>query len=228
MPAMACLLGAAWCLVRGREAGAPAWAAPLAGALAVAAAGIKPSFAIVVGVVVLGAGQRPRAIIAAAAAAIALIVIDLLAYGGAVPAIASQSALVNPLSVPNLLGLAAGHGGADRAVRIVADGALVAIAVGATIAVGLRRERALSALGALLFCAVLTLAWVMPWYLVWALPFVALARPRALVPWAVVATCWLTIGGLPTLPGILHAGGYFPTRLVTGRANHLEFRRLVR
>jgi len=227
MPAMACLLGAAWCLVRGREAGAPAWVAPLAGALAVAAAGIKPSFAIVVGVVVLGASARMRAVAGAAAAAAALVALDLLLYGGALPAIASQSALVDPLSVPNLLGLAAGRGGADHAVRMVADGALAAIAAGATIAVGLRRERALSALGVVLFCSVLTLAWVMPWYLVWALPFIALARPRALVPWAVVATCWLTVGGLPTLPGILHAAGYFPTRSATGLANHLEFRRLL-
>jgi len=48
------------------------------------------------------------------------------------------------------------------------------------------------------------------------------------VPWAVVATCWLTVSGLPTLPGILHAAGYFPTRTVTGLANHVEFQRLVR
>ena len=204
MPAMACLLGAAWCLVRGREAPAPAWLAPLAGALVVAAAGIKPSFAIVAGVVVLGADRRAPAIAGAAAAAAALAAIDLLLYGGALPAIASQSALVDPLSVPNLLGLAAGHGGADHAVRMIADAALVAIAAGATIAVGLRRERVLSALGIVLFCS------------------------RALLPWAVVATCWLTIGGLPTLPGILHAAGYYPTRSATGLANHLEFRRLVR
>jgi len=228
MPAMACMLGAAWCLLRGREHDAPAWSDPLAGVLAVAAAGIKPSFALVVGVVVLGASRRPRAIAGAAAAAVALGTIDLAAFGGALPALTSQSALVSPLSAPNLLGLAAGHGGADHAVRTVAQALLVAVGVGATVAVGLRRERALTALGAVLFCSVLALSWVMPWYLVWALPFIALARPRVLVPVAVVATCWLTIGGLSTLPGILHAAGYYPTRLATGQANHLEFQRLLR
>jgi hypothetical protein len=228
MPAMACLLGAAWCLVRGRDGDAPAWVAPLAGALAVAAAGIKPPFAIVVGVVVLGASRRLRAVAGAAAAAAALAAIDLVFYGGALPAIASQSSLVDPISVPNLLGLAAGHGGADHAVRIVSEGILLAVAATATIAVGLRRELALSALGVVLFGSVLTLAWVMPWYLIWALPFIALARPRALVPLVVVATCLLTIAGLPTLPGILHASGYYPTRAATGRANHAEFLRLAR
>jgi hypothetical protein len=78
-----------------------------------------------------------------------------------------------------------------------------------------------------LFAAVLTVPWVMPWYLVWALPFVAIGRPRVLVPAVVIATCWLVVGGLPQLPGILHSFGYFPTRLPTGLANHLRFVRLL-
>ncbi len=227
MPAMACLLCAAWCIVREREADAPVWTSALAGALVIAAAGIKPSFALVVGVVVLGASRRPRAIAGAVIVAAVMGVIDLVAFGGALPAITTQSALVSPLSIPNLLGLAAGHGGADGAVRGVAQAVLVAIAVGATIAVGLRRERALGALGIVLFGSLLTISWVMPWYLVWALPFIALTPRRALAPLAVAATCWLTLGGLATLPGVLHSAGYFPTRLATGEANHLEFVRLV-
>ena len=50
----------AWCAAA--TTGAPRWVDPAAGALVVAAAGIKPSFAIVVGIVVLGAQRRPRAI----------------------------------------------------------------------------------------------------------------------------------------------------------------------
>ena len=53
-------------------------------------------------------------------------------------------------------------------------------------------------------------------------------RPRVLVPVAAIATCWLVVGGLPQLPGILHSFGYYPTRLPTGLANHREFVRLVR
>ncbi|MGZ4268024.1 MAG: glycosyltransferase 87 family protein [Solirubrobacteraceae bacterium] len=228
VPAVLCLVAAAWCLVRGRDADAPRWIDPAAGALAVAAAGIKPSFAIVVGMVVLGARHRPRAAAGAAAAAVATGLVMLLAYGGALPDVSTQGAIVTPLSVPNLLGLAAGHGGADAAVRAVATAAIVAIAAAGTVAVALRRDRALSAIGVVLFCAVLALPWVMPWYLVWALPFIAVGRPRALVPLALVATCWLVVGGLPSLPGILHSFGYYPTRLATGLANHREFVRLVR
>jgi hypothetical protein len=63
---------------------------------------------------------------------------------------------------------------------------------------------------------------------VWALPFIAVGRPRFLAPLAVVATCWLAVGSLPQLPGILHSAGYFPTRTSTGLQNHREFVRLVR
>lgn len=229
VPAVACLVAAAWCLVRARDYGAPRWLDPAAGALAVAAAGIKPSFAIVLPLVLLGAAHRPRAVAGAAAAGVASGLVVLLVYGGALPDISTQGALVTPLSVPNLLGLAAGHGGADAAVRATAQHALVAVALVAAAAVAWRRAWALPAIAVVLFAAVLGLSWVMPWYLVWALPFVALGgRPRVLVPLVVVATAWLTLGGLPQLPGDLHAAGYYPTRLATGKANHDTFERLVR
>jgi hypothetical protein len=225
--AMLGVVAAAWCLVRGRDAGAPRWADPAAGALVVAAAAVKPSFAVVVGIVVLGARRRPAAIAGAAAAAAAAGLIVLVVYGGALPDLRTQGTLVTPLSVPNLLGLAAGHGGADAAVRHTARDVLVLIVLAATAAVAWRRDWALPAIAAVLVGALLTLPWVMPWYLVWALPFLVLLPGRYVAPFVLVATCWLTIGGLPSLPGILHHFGYFPTRLQTGLANHDEFVRLL-
>jgi hypothetical protein len=151
----------------------------------------------------------------------------LVFYGGALPNLKTQGTLVTPLSVPNLLGLAAGRGGADAAVRAVAREAIVLAAAVGTAATAYRRQWALTAIGCVLFAAVLALPWVMPWYLVWALPFIAVGRPRLLIPLALVATVWVSVGGLPSLPGILHHFGYFPTRLSTGLANHNEFVRLV-
>lgn len=232
VPAMLCVVAAAWCLVRGRAPDGPWGADAAAGILVVLAAGIKPSFAIVVGIVVLGARRRPVAIAGAAVTATAVGLIMVMAYGAALPDLQTQGALVTPLSIPNLLGLAAGHGGADPAVRSVARAVLVVIALAATAAVAARRAWALPAVAVVMLAAVLTLPWVMPWYLVWSLPFLALARPRSVArivaPLVVVATCWLVVGGLPSLPGILHHFGYFPTRLPTGLANHREFVRLVR
>ena len=227
VPAVLCLVAAAWCLVRGRDEAAPKWVDPAAGALVVVAAGIKPSFAIVIGMVVLGARSRPRALLGAAAAAALTGLVMLVFYGAALPNLKTQGTLVTPLSVPNLLGLAAGHGGADAAVRSVAREAILLAAALGTAATLYRRRWALTAICCVLFAAVIALPWVMPWYLVWALPFIAVGRPRVLIPLAVVATVWVSIGSLPSLPGVLHHFGYFPTRLPTGLANHNEFVRLV-
>lgn len=229
VPAIALLVGAAWCLIGGRPEGASRWLDPAAGALAVAAAGVKPSFAIVVPLVVLGTRHRPRAAAGAAVAGLLTGLVVLVVYDGALPDLSTQGELVTPLSVPNLLGLAAGHGGADAAVRTFARYALIAVALLAAAAVAWRRRWVLPAIAVLLFATVLGLSWVMPWYLTWTLPFVALGgRPRALVPLVIAGTLWLTVGGLPQLPGILHSVGYYPTRLSTGLANHDTYRSLVR
>jgi hypothetical protein len=135
---------------------------------------------------------------------------------------------VNPLSVPNLLGAATGHGGADATVRAMARDALVVAVALAGAAVVWRRRWAPAAIGLVLLAGVLSLSWVMPWYLVWSLPFVALATPRALAPLAVVACLWLGVAAVPQMPQVVHALGWYPTRSATGHANHEFELRLVR
>lgn len=98
----------------------------------------------------------------------------------------------------------------------------------AALVVAWRRELMLSALGLILLATMLSLAWVVPWYLAWALPFIALGRPARLAPFAVVAAAWLALSGLPQLPQVLHSFGYFPTRMPTGQANHSRLLELVR
>ena len=80
--------------------------------------------------------------------------------------------------MPNLLGLAAGHGGADAAVRGAARAVLEVVVVRASRRGPLRRRGRCPRSAVVLVAAVLTLPWVMPWYLVWALPFLALTRAR--------------------------------------------------
>jgi hypothetical protein len=229
VPALLCLVGAVWCVVRGRQDEPPAWVDPLAGALVVMAAGIKPSFAIVVPLIVLGANGRLRAAVGAALVGLVAGLVVLFVYGGALPDVSTQGSIVTPVSVPNLLGLAAGHGGADPAVRALSKYLLVAAGLVAAALVAWRRSWMVPALVGSLLVAILALSWVMPWYLVWALPFVGLlARPRLLAPLVVLATAWLCLGSASQLPSVLHSFGYYPTRLETGKANHDTFRRLVR
>ena len=201
---------------------------PPPGALVVVAAGLKPSFAIVIPIVVLGARRRALAALGAAGAAAVVAAVVWLAFGGVLPDVATQGRLVTPMSVPNLLGLAAGHGGADAAVRAAGRDALIAVVLVASALVAWRRRWVLPLLGIVLLAGVLSLSWVMPWYLAWSLPFAALALPRASMPLAVAAALWLGVGGSPQMVSILHAAGYYPTRHATGLANHEFERRLVR
>jgi hypothetical protein len=233
MPAVLCVVAAFACLVRGGDTPAEeatrarAWNAA-GGALAVAAAALKPSFVIVVPLIVLGARRRPAAALGAGLAAGATGLLILTLYGGALPALGIQGRLVNPFSLPSLLGVATGHGGADSSVRTAGREALAVVVLAACALVAWRRRWTAAALGLVLFAAVLSLSWIMPWYLAWALPFAALARPRALVPLSVVACLWLGLAGIPQMPKVAHALGYYPTRSATGHANHELAVRLVR
>lgn len=222
---VACVLAAVACLLR--HEGSARWDAG-GGALAIAAAGLKPSFAVVVPLLVLGADRRAAAGAGAAVAALAVGLLMLVAFGGALPTIGVQDRLVNPLSVPNVVGALSGRGGADATMRAAGRDALVVVVLVACALVAWRRRLALPALGVVLLAAVLALSWVMPWYLAWALPFAALGQPRALAPLAVAACLWLGVAGAPRLPQLVHDVGWYPTRSAVGHANHEYEIRLVR
>jgi hypothetical protein len=225
MPAVLCVLAAVACLLRGRDHG-PGWDAG-AGALVIVAAGLKPSFAVVAPLIVLGADRRLIAAAGAAGATLAVGLVVLIVFGGALPSVNVQDQLVNPLSLPNIVGALTGHGGADPAIRGYGRDALAAVVLVACALVLRRREWAIGAIGLVLFASVLSLSWVMPWYLAWALPFAALARPRALAPLAIVGCLWLGVAGAPQMPRLVHAIKWYPTRSATGHANHEFSTRLV-
>ena len=220
-PALLCVVAAAWCLLRGRgDGGRARWTPPPVRSPSLAAA-IKPSFAIVVPLVVLGAhaaaagargrgrgGRRRRGSS------------TLVAFGGALPAARRPGrARHAAVSVPNLLGLAAGHGGADAAVR----GGRARRARGrrrARVGRGVPApRRALPAMAVVLLARVLTLSWVMPWYLVWALPFAALAPARAGAAVAVVVACGSASAAAAGCRADARAG-LLPDAHATGLANH--------
>ena len=227
-PALLCVVAAAWCLVRGRGAVSSARLDAAAGALVVLAAAIKPSLAIVAPVVVLGATRRPgRSRVWPRRASSRGSSISRRSAARR-PISGTQASLVTPMSLPNLLGLADGHGGADAAVRGAARVILEGVVVLASARVFLRRDRALPAMAVVLVAAVLALPWVMPWYLVWALPFVALARRADRRPRRRRRRGVAHVGGLPQETAILHWAGYVPTHHATGLQNHQVVENLLR
>ena len=148
-------------------------------------------------------------------------------FGGRLPATGLQDSLVTPLSAPNVGGLLLGAGGATAGVRTVAHAILVVVVLGACAAVAHRRERLIGAAGVVLLATVLALAWTVPWYVWWVLPFAALARGRSLRIAAVAVSVGLALGAVPQSTQLIHALGYYPTRTPVGRADHARFERLL-
>jgi hypothetical protein len=163
--------------------------------------------------------------LAAGAGAAALIVV--LAFGGHVPDDAQQSRLVMALSSANLLGLALGRGGLDPSLRTVLDTVLV----GPTAALALWAWRVRDWAAGAAWAAVLVLlalGWVMPWYILWILPFAAIARRAGPRGAAIAMTVFLLAAWAPASAPALHRLGAHPTATATGRANNHLLHTLLR
>ena len=195
---------------RGAALGGGAWAA---------AAAIKLSAGLAVPFLLAGAARRGRAAIGVALGTLGALVLVVVAFGGQLPNDGQQSQLVVALSPANLLGLALGHGGLDPALR---RNLTIALGLGTlALAVWTWRTRDWAA-GAAWSAAFLlmTLGWVMPWYVLWLLPFAALARrpgPRAV---AVALTVYLLLSWAPATAPALHEFGVRLTATPIGRVNN--------
>jgi Glycosyltransferase family 87 len=219
-------LGAVALVVRGRGLRGPGWDAG-AGAAIVAGAAFKASLLPLAPLVVLGARRRPAALAGALLAGATVAGVVHGVFGDKLPATGLQDRLVTPLSAPNVAGLLAGTGGATAGVISVAHVLLAVVVLAACAAVAHRRERLVGACAAVMLATVLTLAWTVPWYVWWVLPFAALCRGRTVKAATVVVTAGLALGAVPQMPQLIHAFGYYPTRTAVGRADHLEFERLL-
>jgi peptidoglycan/LPS O-acetylase OafA/YrhL len=60
---------------------------------------------------------------------------------------------------------------------------------------------------------------VLPWYLIWLLPFAALARTRRLRVAALLLGVYLFLGWMPYASTFWHDIGFNPSTTITGRAD---------
>jgi len=199
-----------------------------AGVAIVGAAALKLSMIVLAPLIVLGSERRRAAAVGAVVAGVATIATIALVFHGHLPAISLQERLTTPLSVPQFFGWLAGQGGQSALVRTICHVVLALAVAGACLAVLLRRTLLIGACGTVMLVAVLTLGWTMPWYVLWVLPFAALARTRWLTAACIVLTLWLGLGAIPQMPDIIHHFGYVPGHTAIGRANHLLTERTVR
>jgi Glycosyltransferase family 87 len=179
---VAALLAAAAALLLHRR-GVPA------AALAMGAATVKLSALIVVPYAVASARDRPRAALAAAGVGVLAVAGALAAFGasagGMAAALARDQGAVTAHSVPGFVIRALGEGSLPAPARIALTGGLALVVV-ITLRRTWRGGDPVAGAGWATVALLVTTTWLLPWYLVWVLPFAALTEDRRL-EWAVLA-----------------------------------------
>jgi hypothetical protein len=188
-------------------AGEPApWMEVGAGIALVAAVAIKASSAVLIPIVLAGTARRMRLALGLLIGFAGAAAMTIDAFGVNLPNIGQQARFVIPAGIPNLTGLALGFGGETAQMRYVLSLLLFAVVIGWSIWTW-RTRRWLTACGWTSLVLVATLSWTLPWYIVWLLPFAALARSRGLRIAAVVLGVYIYLAWMPystEILGFLH------------------------
>jgi hypothetical protein len=201
-----------------------------AGMAFVAAAAIKASGAILIPVVLAALLRAPRRVVqivlGMVAAGLTVAVASLIAFGLHVPDLSTQSKLVTSLSAPNLLGLALGSGGETEKLRVVLSGVLILVVLGCCV-LAWRRKDAITASGWVTVALLLTLGWVLPWYVLWLLPLAALSSSRRLRTTALVLGVYLIIAWAPASGILWDKIGFHPEKTSLGRLHQRYVKELL-
>jgi hypothetical protein len=201
-----------------------------AGVALAAAVALKASAGILVPVLLAGLlrDRRRFAGVAAglAAGAAALGAASLAAFGPHLPSLGTQGRVVIPMSIPNVVGLALGQGGETETMRRLLVGVLALAVVGCGV-LAWRRRDALTASGWVTVVLLVTLSWVLPWYVLWVLPLAALSKSRALRRATLVIGVWLILTWMPLATAMDNALHIRPTATPLGQAHEREVERLL-
>jgi hypothetical protein len=227
-----------------------------AGAAFVTAVAIKASAAVLIPVVLAGLLRAPRALVQAVLGMIVTGVVigvaSLLAFGLHIPDLSTQGSLVTSESIPNLIGLAAGAGGESSGLREALSVVLVALVLACCwLAWGGRRSRtarsaassatgrsaasfadggvarSITGSGWASVALLVTLSWVLPWYVLWVLPLAALSSSRRLRTTALVLGVYLIVAWAPASGLLWNAIGFHPEKTSLGRLHQRYVKELL-
>jgi hypothetical protein len=161
--------------------------------------------------------RRLRVLAGAALATVPLVALSLALFGFTIPNLQDQSTLLTDFSVPNLVGLAIGIGGGTPGLLRVANVALVVM----VLVLLRRRGNWISAAGWSTLALVASLAWLVPWYIIWVLPLAALGTSIRLRRAAVAFTVFLVLTFMPATGMFMAAHGIDPLGSSVGHASKL-------
>lgn len=215
---------------------ARSWLLPLAGneiaagAALAAAVFVKASAAIVIPVMLAALARTSRravqTVIGGVIGGVAFGAISYLVFGVHLPSLGTQGTIVTDLSIPNLLGLALGLGGENELLRAVVALALV-IAIGACCFAAWRRSDLIGPSAWATIALLITLGWVLPWYIVWALPLVALSRSRRLRFAAAALGLYLVLAWTPSTSSVTRTLGFHPDKTTLGQQHQRTVQELM-
>jgi hypothetical protein len=157
--------------------------------------------------------RRLRVLTGVVLAGIPLLLMSVALFGFTMPNVGDQSSLITGYSIPNLLGLLLGLGGSTPTLLRVLDLGLVLIVLW-----GLRRADWVAAAGWATVALVASLSWLMPWYVVWALPLAALGHSPRLRRVTLAFSAFLVLCFVPETGQFLSAHGIDPMNTPQGQA----------
>jgi hypothetical protein len=147
--------------------------------------------------------RRGHVLIGAALATVPLAAVSFALFGLHLPNLQDQSTLLTDFSIPNLVGWAIGLGGGAPGLLRVAN---VAVVLAVALLVRRRREW-LAGAGWATLALIASLAWLVPWYIIWLLPLAALASSIRLRRATLALTVFLLLAFMPATGIFLRATG---------------------
>jgi alpha-1,6-mannosyltransferase len=178
------------------------------GALLAAAVGVKFTAVLVVPFLLLASRSRRRLLVGAALAALPLALMSVALFGFSLPNLAGQSDLLTPYSVANLLGWVLGLGGG---APVLLKGLQLGVLVVAAHQLARGRDW-ISSAGWATVALIVSLGWLMPWYILWLLPLAALGTSVRLRRAAVALTVFLVVSFAPFTTMWIDAHGLNPLK----------------
>lgn len=221
---------------RSKPASPREWLMPLsaldigAGAAFVVATAVKASGGVLLPVVLVALMRAPRVLVQVvlgmAIASLVVGALSLLAFGLHIPDLSTQSRLVTSESIPNLIGLAIGAGGESEGLHSVMTAAL-ALSLAACCLLAWRRRDMITASGWASVALLLTLSWVLPWYVLWALPLAALSTSRRLRTAVLLVGVYLIVVWVPASGLVWNDIDFHPEKTSLGRLHQRYVKELL-
>ncbi len=197
-----------------------------AGAMLMLAVAIKFTAILLLPFLLLAARppqRRLRVLAGAALATVPLAAISVAMFGFTIPNLHDQSTLLTDFSIPNIVGLALGVGGGTPGLLRAGNVALVVI----VLLLMRRRSDWISSAGWGTLALIASLAWLVPWYIIWALPLAALGTSVRLRRAAIAFTVFLVITFSPATRMFLDAHHIDPLNTSAGHASRMLQQKLA-